>query len=205
MEYHIIYKTTCTVTSKYYIGMHTTAKLDDGYMGSGIRLRRSLNKYGRDNHIVTILEYCGSREELALREHAIVNEQILLDPLNMNLMIGGVGGFTDAQRQASITARKDLLQNDKEYRDRISATAKISATKVTPNGRLNCANALKERYADPAFKAAQKIHAKAANANSNTPEAHLKRKQNRADKIAKGWIKVIDPVTKKRKWFDPSK
>jgi len=33
----------------YYIGLYSTSNLDDGYMGSGKRIRYSLNKYGIDN------------------------------------------------------------------------------------------------------------------------------------------------------------
>jgi hypothetical protein len=33
-KYHFIYKTTCLITNKYYIGMHSTDDLEDGYVGS---------------------------------------------------------------------------------------------------------------------------------------------------------------------------
>ena len=32
-QYHYIYKTTCVITNKYYIGMHSAVKLNDGYLG----------------------------------------------------------------------------------------------------------------------------------------------------------------------------
>ena len=47
---HYIYKTTCNVTKRYYIGMHSTTNLEDGYLGSGKRLRYSIRKYGKENH-----------------------------------------------------------------------------------------------------------------------------------------------------------
>ena len=59
--YHFIYKTTNLLNGKYYIGMHSTFNLEDGYMGSGKRLKRSLNKYGKENHKVEILEFVDNR------------------------------------------------------------------------------------------------------------------------------------------------
>jgi len=51
------------ITNRYYIGIHSTIKLDDGYIGSGVRLLRSIRKHGKENHIKEILEFFTSREE----------------------------------------------------------------------------------------------------------------------------------------------
>jgi hypothetical protein len=67
-KYHFIYKTTNLLSGKYYIGMHSTNNLADGYMGSGRRLRYSINKYGEENHKVEILEFVDNRAELIKRE-----------------------------------------------------------------------------------------------------------------------------------------
>ena len=80
------------ITNRYYIGMHSTDNLNDGYMGSGKRLWRSFNKYGRDKHTVEILEFLPNRLELKAREKELVNEETLKDCLCMNLVIGGDGG-----------------------------------------------------------------------------------------------------------------
>ena len=69
---YYIYKTTCTITNKYYIGMHKTCNLKDGYMGSGLLLRRSITKHGRENHLFEILEYCTDEIDLCKKEEEIV-------------------------------------------------------------------------------------------------------------------------------------
>ena len=81
--------------------MHKTCNLKDGYMGSGLLLRRSIKKHGLNNHFIEILEYCDSYEKLAEREQYIVNSDLLNDPLCMNLKTGGIGGATMTGRKQS--------------------------------------------------------------------------------------------------------
>ena len=57
MKKFYIYKTTNIITHKFYIGMHRTDNMNDGYLGSGVILKRSLKKYGKENHIKEILSY----------------------------------------------------------------------------------------------------------------------------------------------------
>lgn len=98
-KYHYIYKTTCNVTNCFYIGMHSTSNFDDGYIGSGKRLWRSINKYGKENHSVEILEQYTNRESLKLREKELVNEDLLKDSQCMNLQLGGGGGFSSEEHK----------------------------------------------------------------------------------------------------------
>lgn len=72
--------------------MHSTDNLDDGYLGSGKLLGYSRQKHGDENHKKEILEFCSSREDLQSREKEVVCAQMLCDPLNMNLKVGGEGG-----------------------------------------------------------------------------------------------------------------
>lgn len=95
-QYHYIYKTTCNVTNRFYFGMHSTDNLNDGYLGSGQRLWKSINKHGKENHSIEILEFLPNREALMKREAELITEYMLKDPNCMNLIYGGTGGNVGA-------------------------------------------------------------------------------------------------------------
>ena len=98
--HHYIYRITCSVTGRYYIGMHSTSNLEDNYLGSGTQLWRSKHKHGKHTHAKEILEFLPDRKALAVREREIVNESLIADPLCMNLMKGGEGGgFLNTEHQ----------------------------------------------------------------------------------------------------------
>ena len=131
--FNYIYKTTCNVTGRYYIGMHSTDKLDDGYMGSGKRLWFSINYHGKHNHTKEILEYCNSRVELKEREKDIVNEELLNENLCMNLKTGGDGGLVDERHKKVFTdAGKQNLIKTKEQRE--MSLAKVRKNKKYKEG-----------------------------------------------------------------------
>jgi hypothetical protein len=97
-KYHFIYKTTNQINTKYYIGMHSTDDLNDGYIGSGTLLWHSIKYHGKENFKMDILEFLPNRKSLIQREKELVNENLLNEPMCMNLRYGGTGGeirFTD--------------------------------------------------------------------------------------------------------------
>ncbi len=123
-KFHFIYKTTNLLNGKYYIGMHSTDNIDDGYLGSGKRLKRSINRYGATNHKREIVEFVSSRYELMTREKEIVNLNEIAKEDCMNLKTGGDGGFIDenhAKRWHEGQSKwlKEQWIND-DYRKKIS-------------------------------------------------------------------------------------
>lgn len=92
-RFHYIYRITNKLNGKFYIGMHSTDNLNDGYFGSGKYLNNSINKHGKENHEMEILEYYFSREDLVLREKELVNQQTVRNPACMNIKVGGDGGW----------------------------------------------------------------------------------------------------------------
>lgn len=88
-KFHFLYKTTCLSTGRWYIGMHSTNDLNDGYLGSGRWILNSIKKYGEENHRREIIEFCDSREILCEREEQTVTHKLIEDQLCMNLIKGG--------------------------------------------------------------------------------------------------------------------
>lgn len=61
--YGYIYETTNLINGKKYIGKHKFNKFDKNYYGSGTNLKKALNKYGKENFKVIILEEVNTNQE----------------------------------------------------------------------------------------------------------------------------------------------
>jgi hypothetical protein len=110
MKYHFTYQTKCLVNGKTYIGVHSTNKINDGYIGCGILspstiksqikanrtspILNAINKYGYNNFKLEILSFFDSKEEAYEDEAYIVNEEWVKSKDNYNVKVGGIGGTT---------------------------------------------------------------------------------------------------------------
>lgn len=86
---HYIYKITNTVNGKYYIGRHSTNSIEDLYMGSGIGIKRAIEKYGIKNFIKEIVKFADDTDQLWELEKEIVNEKVVNDKMSYNMSYGG--------------------------------------------------------------------------------------------------------------------
>lgn len=144
--YHYVYKTTNLKTGKFYIGMHSTSNLNDGYLGSGKRLRRAIRKYGKHNFVLEIIEYLPDREALKKREKELVNEALLKDSMCMNLQLGGGGGICNeshkkALREGASKFAKEQWKND-SYRDQMISLFTEFIIKRHKDGKVNYSTTL---------------------------------------------------------------
>jgi hypothetical protein len=103
---YFVYKTTCLTNGKIYIGVHETSDLSDGYLGSGTYLRRAINKYGKENFVREIVEFCNSREEMLLREKEIVDEAFVSRKDTYNVTVGGKGSWYHVNNTLTEDQRK---------------------------------------------------------------------------------------------------
>lgn len=87
--FHVVYKITNKMNGKFYIGVHSTTKLCDGYMGSGKILKRAIKQYGIENFDKEHLFIFDTRQEALLKEQELVTEELVLDENCYNLVLGG--------------------------------------------------------------------------------------------------------------------
>jgi hypothetical protein len=129
--------------------------LEDEYLGSGRRLRYSLQKHGKENHTKEILDFFESREFLRSKEREIVNEDLLKDPLCMNLARGGEGGFLNREAaskggRASIRKNGHLgskevqrrIRSDSEFKEKMYSSIHDSLERILSAAKKLCPRAL---------------------------------------------------------------
>jgi hypothetical protein len=112
-KYHFLYKTTNLLNGNFYIGIHSTNNLNDGYLGSGKRLIRSIKKHGKETFKLEILQYFECRELLVEKEKELVNEELIKDHKCLNLKPGGDGGFVNEEHRKKflMSAKKTMLKS----------------------------------------------------------------------------------------------
>lgn len=135
--YYTIYRITNKVNDKFYIGMHKTTNLDDGYMGSGKLITRAIKKHGIENFTKEILYVFDNEEDMKNKE----KELVVLNEMSYNLCEGGKGGWSyvnrnelwytyshseSAKNNAFLGAKKfsKLMEIDSEFRTKFSETQK---------------------------------------------------------------------------------
>lgn len=99
MIYYHLYKITNLVNGKIYIGAHETDNLDDGYLGSGSYIIRSVNKYGKENFKKDYLEFFKTREELYDKEAEVVDLDFCNRKDTYNIAPGGIGSSMIVNRK----------------------------------------------------------------------------------------------------------
>lgn len=75
-----IYKTTCLINNKIYIGQHI--RNVDSYIGSGSYIKKAIIKYGKENFKREILKFCNNQKELDKWEQIYI---LKFDSTNPNI------------------------------------------------------------------------------------------------------------------------
>lgn len=204
-KYHYTYKTTNLINNRYYLGMHSTNRLDDGYLGSGKRLYYELNKYGRDNFKFEILEQFNSREALVQAEIKLITEEDLKNTNCLNLKSGGSGGAYS--KEACRKGGKELgklhkhrLKTDSEYREKRIKLIKSINKELLQSGKhpfLNKNNRYDwtgKKHRPETINKMKSIHKGKGKGSANSQygtcwitDENTSKKINKRDDIPPGW------------------
>lgn len=103
--YHYLYKIINNINGKYYIGIHSTNNLNDGYCGSGQTIIKAYKKYGPTNFTKLIWDFYANEKELEDAEAKFATEREINDPDCYNINCGG--GHHPVR---TVTCR-DILEN----------------------------------------------------------------------------------------------
>lgn len=109
----------------YYIGLHRTKNLNDGYSGSGVLLHREFSRCNIDEVVKEILIFCDNEKEVLEEERKIIGKLYLTDLKCLNLVEGGSLGFNKKIAEKSATVRKGKKRTKESIeKQRSSCTGK---------------------------------------------------------------------------------
>ena len=182
-----IYKTTNLINGKIYIGKRQKQEFDKYYLGSGIYLKKAIEKYGKENFSCEIIDECNSIEELNEREIYWIDKlNSRIKSIGYNISKGGDGGWYGVNLRPNYK-RMIIVKSNK--------TRKISKKSKLKNSKSN-----KERWTPELRKEhGEKIHNYYSNSNLSEEELELRhRKISESHKGQKAWNKGLTKETDKR-------
>jgi len=194
-KFNYVYVTTNLIDGKKYIGDHSSDRLNDGYLGSGIILAKAIKKYGRKNFKKEILEFFDTKKEAFDAQIKWINEYNTVRPNGYNISpAGGTqcnAGYSNEMREKISHAVKKRYEEDPSYRERvIKATTGVKQSQETIEKRIR-----KFRGKQRSEETKRKI----GNANRGTKHSEKSRKNmSDAHKGQKAWNKGI-PMTEEQK------
>ena len=88
-KHYLVYKTTCLLNGKIYIGQHQTDDINDEYLGSGKYLKRDIRNFGKENFKREILFDFDNFADMDNKEKELVTEEFIAREDTYNVRLGG--------------------------------------------------------------------------------------------------------------------
>lgn len=107
--YGYVYETVCILSGRKYIGQHKSDVFDPSYIGSGVLLRKAINKYGKDNFTTVLLESANSRNELNNLEKHYIHINNADKSSDFYNIAPGAGGYNHFENM-SIDRKMEVIQ-----------------------------------------------------------------------------------------------
>jgi hypothetical protein len=201
----IVYETTNLINGKKYRGVH---KQDgegfDGYLGSGVAMRKAIRRHGEDNFKRLTLFTFESEKDAYAFEAYLVDSEWCKRPDTYNLHPGGLGEQCRAQKNnhakamASPETRLRMSAAAKERWSRPEYRARHAAALNSPECKSELSAISKARFADPEYV---KKHLAAMNLPETKAKLSSSAKQRLADTSAREAMSAMQ----KARFADPVK
>lgn len=143
--YFTVYKTTNLINGKYYIGAHKTEDINDFYLGSGVALRKAIQKYGRENFQKEILSITDTPEKMFLEEQKLTVYGLGKEDC-YNMMPGGSGGW-DHVNSTEMHLGENNCMHDPAIKSKV-----VSSYKATRNADREKYDAISRNNVKAAIK-----------------------------------------------------
>ena len=142
MKQRFVYKTTNLLTGKIYIGQHSTKNIDDGYLGSGVYLKKEIKEYGKENFQREIIAFVdGSKEELNHAEEFYI--KYYMNNVGRKMMYNateraiGVDCHTEETKKKMSEAKKGVKFSE-EHKQKLSEAQKGNQNAKGNQSRKGC-------------------------------------------------------------------
>ena len=129
-KFYYTYKITLlkgSLAGHYYFGQHRTYNLNDGYAGSGRKIKNYYEKYGKIEHqtyIKEIIAFYNNEDELNQAEKDLIGDKYKTDKLCLNLISGGMEANKSEETKKLISEKLKGHKVSKETRNKISERTK---------------------------------------------------------------------------------
>lgn len=180
-KHYLVYKTTCLLNGKIYIGQHQTYDPNDNYLGSGRELKHDIREFGEENFKREILFDFDTFDEMNDKEKELVTEEFVAREDTYNLCVGGQNdgwkyiidnGLNNNANNCSLGGQSfsRLLKTNSEFRKRWSekAFSALRKTRIEHPELFNVKPFLgKHHTAETKVKMSAKAHLRTGDKNSS--------------------------------------
>jgi len=145
-----IYKITNLLNKKIYIGKDVSC--DKNYYGSGVFIKKSIAKYGKENFIKEIIDVCLDHDDLCIKEKFWINYYKEKGFTLYNIADGGSGGDTWSNNPNFNSLKekyyKTIIIDGVEYESISLASRTLNLERNTIKHRLKSYNFQNYLYKD---------------------------------------------------------
>lgn len=192
--FYYTYKITLlkgSLAGHYYYGQHITNNINDSYAGSGRKVCDYYKKYDKIEgvtYVKEILHFYNDTDELNQAEYDLIGDKYKTDKLCLNLRAGGMqsGRSEETKKLVSEKLKGRIFSEESKQ--------KMSDAQMGNKNHLGYKNSEESK---------QKMSDAHKGKTPGNKGKHISEEtKNKISKFSKGRHWKVDPITKKRVWYD---